>query len=730
MSPSTSPQWHAIRPWAPSLSLAVREITSVSATFILSSTVSDREIDPSLASRGLIAASEENPQESDSDEPVASSSAISLSSSSSGTNEEVKSRSFITNALAKGLSVTVNGSPWPRAFIRVDEQSDEAVIIIYALMPGRQYDVELALIPNGQPTDNSTTNLNRQIMTEEDSDNAPSEIQTDPESPGLEHSTPSDPHSTPSTSPSRTMPGTPTTVPQITLEEQLNHLQQTLAVVNAERETLLASLKAARKDAQKADSALRSEIDILKRSSERHALAEARGRQKVLALQEAVKRAQNATKAIEEKVKELQEEVPILNKQKDEKEKEYEILKKEAEKVRKEREALEEKERKREEAMKADLAGLTVKLEKLGAKKEKLETGIVPELEQKLKEIEKEIEVEEQNLLKLEREESERNANAQNQYQQYQQYHLQQQQQQRQRQRNYHNQNHSDDYPSTASSVPIQRPRHQSSELPTPIGRPTPAPIQRPTQSDLTSSTLGYSVAGSTIWTQSPTQPQLHSHHPQISQRPPLPVAQQQHTHPTFSPQLLQLHNPRSLSLHNSTVPSAGNPVQRRSSLKNPSSAPFSSTNHYSFTTGSGGNTPASPSSKSVSSSPTRSSASIMASSSTLSSKAPAFEPTRSMSLNTRMSSGVVIKNPNANVTPNVGVNTNNDTANNASSSSSARGKSLVSKASTSLQSPIQRPVVRGTTSGGDNGNGSDGSGHTMQGHRHAQRGLSYGGGR
>jgi len=169
MTPSTSPQWHAIRPWAPSLSLAVREITSASATFILSSTVSDHEIDPSLASRGLIAAAEEDPQPSD--EPVASSSAT-----SSCTDEQVKNRSLISNALAKGLSVTVNGSPWPRAFIRVHEQSDEAVIIIYALMPGRQYDVELALIPNGQSSSNNTTNLNRQITTEGEFFWSPSDI--------------------------------------------------------------------------------------------------------------------------------------------------------------------------------------------------------------------------------------------------------------------------------------------------------------------------------------------------------------------------------------------------------------------------------------------------------------------------------------------------------------------------------------------------------------------------
>jgi hypothetical protein len=164
---ATTPQWRIIRPWAPSLRLAVREITSVSATFILSSSLSDRESDPSLASRGLIAAAEDL-QET---EPVASSSAI--PSSWNSTNEgslKSQTRSFIADALANGLSVTVNGSPWPRAFIRINEQSDEAVIIVYALMPGRQYDVELGLIPNDQLSSNNndatTPYLNSQITTE------------------------------------------------------------------------------------------------------------------------------------------------------------------------------------------------------------------------------------------------------------------------------------------------------------------------------------------------------------------------------------------------------------------------------------------------------------------------------------------------------------------------------------------------------------------------------------
>ncbi|KAJ3480477.1 hypothetical protein NLJ89_g12276 [Agrocybe chaxingu] len=259
-------------------------------------------------------------------------------------------------------------------------------------MPGRQYDIELGLAHGGQ--------LRRQVTTEEH----PDEIHSDPESPTMESS--SDPHSTPSTSPSRTVPGTPpTATPQITLEDRLNQLQHNLSVVNQERETLLASLKSSRRDAQKADAALRSEIDTLKRTSEKNSAAELRGKQKVLALQEAVKRAQNATKETEEMALQVESEVPGLTKRKEEKEAEHMRMKAQADKVRKKRCSLEEKERKKMDAMRAELTGLTNKLERLGGKREKLEKTVIPDLEEKLRSVAQEIEQEEEALANLEMEE-------------------------------------------------------------------------------------------------------------------------------------------------------------------------------------------------------------------------------------------------------------------------------------------------------------------------------------
>ena len=123
------------------LSLTVREITSVSATFVLSSKWDDTQ-DPSLLSLGL---------------DLSSSSSSSSDVETEGDRGEAEERKddpeqedddkmlgqapTLADTLDQGLSVTVNGSSWPCAFVRVDDRLDEAVVIIYALMPGRVYEV-------------------------------------------------------------------------------------------------------------------------------------------------------------------------------------------------------------------------------------------------------------------------------------------------------------------------------------------------------------------------------------------------------------------------------------------------------------------------------------------------------------------------------------------------------------------------------------------------------------
>ncbi|KAF6757682.1 hypothetical protein DFP72DRAFT_890351 [Ephemerocybe angulata] len=457
--------WHSIRPWDAQLSLYVREITSVSVTFILATEISgpgESEVDPSLAALGFTAAAENEDSSrstsvsksnatsenipNDDDEPfqqsgrqTSDSSSVEASTSASSSK---KPRSLINEKLANGLRVNVNEVNWQRVFIRVDEKADEAVIIVYGLMPGRQYDIDLALVQPGQGQgqgQGQQQSLRRQILTFDDATDPDSisESLTDPDSYDHSNASSSDAHhtvSTPSTSPSRTIPNTPppsssdngntilssslstassssssssdsmssTSPPQISLEERLNQLRHSLSLINAEREGLSTSLKSARKESQKADAALRQEMEALKRASEKHTAGEVRSRQKILALQEAVKRAQAATKETESMVESMENEVPELLKRKENKESEYARVKVEAEKARRARETKVERDKKRQEGMRNELQSLTHKLEKLTAKKEKHETNTIPELEGQLGSVEKDIEEQEKILMQLE----------------------------------------------------------------------------------------------------------------------------------------------------------------------------------------------------------------------------------------------------------------------------------------------------------------------------------------
>jgi hypothetical protein len=111
--------WHSIRPWSRRFALFVKEITSVSVTLIISSTLNkldDAEV--SLASLALTTLD----------------------------NEETDAR-IATNSLFENLSVKVNNTVWQRFISRVDEEADEAVVIVFGLIPGRQYDIELGITP-------------------------------------------------------------------------------------------------------------------------------------------------------------------------------------------------------------------------------------------------------------------------------------------------------------------------------------------------------------------------------------------------------------------------------------------------------------------------------------------------------------------------------------------------------------------------------------------------------
>ncbi|KAH9849617.1 hypothetical protein C2E23DRAFT_354830 [Lenzites betulinus] len=368
-------EWHSVRPWHPTLSLAVREITSVSVTFILSCPYSSTESGNQDPLSTVQSSSDDEDESRD----------------SVGTTDTGGPTQVVGDILAKGLSVKVNGTPWQRVFLKMEEVYDEGIIILYGLMPARQYDIELGLSP-GQ----TSTSVRGQITTDTEAlsesalpDATPDEIAADPSEASVSSTIPL------STTPPQANGGMHTPGPppaQFTLEDHRQQLTHQLNALNAEHSSLTASLKTARKESQKADAALRSEIDTLKRASDRYAAGETRAKQKILALQEAVKQTLAAACEIEALVKDIEASLPGLEDQRAEVEKEWVKVKEDAKRTHARREEAAQKEKARAEASQAELSFLVSKLDKLNGKREKLEGegGVLAELEEKLRRLEEE----------------------------------------------------------------------------------------------------------------------------------------------------------------------------------------------------------------------------------------------------------------------------------------------------------------------------------------------------
>lgn len=192
---------------------------------------------------------------------------------------------------------------------------------------------------------------------------------------------------TPPTTPIRSSP--PRT---ITPEERAAQLRKQLALLNSERDDLISELKLARRESQRAETALKGEIEILKRASEKHASGEHRSRQKVLALQEAVKQASAAAGGIEKMAVDIEEAMLGLSERAEEVQVEHNKVTEQAERRSTAVDAAMQADRKLVAELQGDLAGVCAKLEKVTGKKEKLEREAVPQLEERLQEIQREME--------------------------------------------------------------------------------------------------------------------------------------------------------------------------------------------------------------------------------------------------------------------------------------------------------------------------------------------------
>jgi hypothetical protein len=187
-------------------------------------------------------------------------------------------------------------------------------------------------------------------------------------------------------------PDSPSVPRPVSVEERAAQLRLTHTSLVQEMESLNTQLKMARRESQRSDAALRAEIEAIKRTAEKQSVADQRAKQKVLALQEAVKQTHAATGELEAEARAVEGDLPRVRQEEAVVEVESATVREAADKKEAEAEETLRGDKKRMSDAQAELASVTNRLEKFQAKKGKLEAETLPDLKQQLAEIQQQIE--------------------------------------------------------------------------------------------------------------------------------------------------------------------------------------------------------------------------------------------------------------------------------------------------------------------------------------------------
>lgn len=306
---------------------------------------------------------------------------------------------------------------------------DRAVVVVYGLSPGKEYEIELRVVGlSMQDGDGVGESSSAAFCTRAKADRTVSNAILIPPSPSPNNSLHPHPHShshprsranslrsrsiprsrsnsvnasaqqSSDSSPGGNTPPTmtnhsdasipiPTSIlsPVDTQAAQIRHLT---ASAHVEKDHVQTQIKEARRASQRAEAALRVEIETVKKAIDKAGSLDLRAKQKALALQEQVKQgwagaelAEKDMGVLEEKMAELEDRLEATRLEVESVKVDWKVVKDKEDEVReKEKKARTEEERK--------LAEVVGKLDKLRLKKEKKEQERV-ELERRLEELEK-----------------------------------------------------------------------------------------------------------------------------------------------------------------------------------------------------------------------------------------------------------------------------------------------------------------------------------------------------
>ncbi|KAG8984690.1 hypothetical protein FRB90_005158, partial [Tulasnella sp. 427] len=309
-----------------------------------------------------------------------------------GAEDDPEAKNGISSILSLGLAVNINGNPWNRVIMHTGEDDSEAILTIYGLMPAMRYEIDL-IVASG---DEAYQGVIVTAVEEEAISTAPVTAQPEQASqPTTATFQPITPESTPPSSPVQRSPTPPSTVSSglMSVEERVAQLKLTLSTTLSERDAMSAQLRQARKESQRIENQMRSEMEALKRTGEKHAATELRSSRKILAAQKAVSQLTSASADAEKQLTELADSLlPALGERTDRVTDEHARVKDEAERSAVETEDALRADRKRAEDLDGELAELESKLEEVNKRKQEVEDGRITQLEKELEALNKELE--------------------------------------------------------------------------------------------------------------------------------------------------------------------------------------------------------------------------------------------------------------------------------------------------------------------------------------------------
>ncbi|KAK8847651.1 hypothetical protein IAR55_005510 [Kwoniella newhampshirensis] len=296
---------------------------------------------------------------------------------------------------------------------------DRAVVVVYGLMPGKEYEVELRVVglfgqddgdgvvsssvlippsptPNSGFHPRSRANSLRSRSRPRSRSNSLSGSSAHPPfgSSPLSHTRSSDavatldalpPISHDTLSPESAIIPTPILNAVDTQAAQLRHL---IATAHAEKDHLQAQIKEARRTSQRHEAALKAEIEAVKKAIEKAGSLDLRAKQKALAVQEQVKQGWAGAEAAEKEMGDVESGLDTLESRLEAMRIEVDAFRDEWKVAKEHEEEVRERDRKVRAEEDKKLADVVGKVEKLKAKRAKRDVETT-ELEKKLEDLEK-----------------------------------------------------------------------------------------------------------------------------------------------------------------------------------------------------------------------------------------------------------------------------------------------------------------------------------------------------